>query len=30
VRAEVGGDADLMEFVGVVERWNDVRLDGGS
>ena len=27
VRAEVGGDADLMEFVGVVERWNDVRLD---
>jgi 3-hydroxyisobutyrate dehydrogenase len=30
VRAEVGGDADLMEFVGVVERWNDVRLDGAS
>lgn len=28
IRAEVGGDADLMEFVGVVERWNGVRLDG--
>jgi len=28
VRATVGGDADLMEFVGVVERWNDLRLDG--
>jgi 3-hydroxyisobutyrate dehydrogenase len=28
MRAEVGGDADLMEFVGVVERWNGVRLDG--
>jgi len=27
IRAEVGGVADLMEFVGVVERWNDVRLD---
>ena len=24
------GDADLMEFVGVMERWNDVRLDGGT
>ena len=30
VRATVGGDADLMEFVGVVERWNDVRLDGNE
>jgi 3-hydroxyisobutyrate dehydrogenase-like beta-hydroxyacid dehydrogenase len=30
VRAEVGGDADLMEFVGVVERWNNVRLDGAT
>ena len=30
MRAEVGGDADLMEFVGVVERWNGVRLDGSD
>jgi 3-hydroxyisobutyrate dehydrogenase len=30
VRADVGGDADLMEFVGVVERWNDIRLDGAG
>jgi 3-hydroxyisobutyrate dehydrogenase len=30
VRADVGGDADLMEFVGVIERWNDVRLDGAA
>jgi 3-hydroxyisobutyrate dehydrogenase len=28
IRAEVGGGADLMEFVGVVERRNGVRLDG--
>jgi len=28
IRADVGGDADLMEFVGVVERWNEIRLDG--
>jgi 3-hydroxyisobutyrate dehydrogenase-like beta-hydroxyacid dehydrogenase len=29
-RAEAGGDADLMEYVGVMERWNDVALDGGT
>jgi 3-hydroxyisobutyrate dehydrogenase-like beta-hydroxyacid dehydrogenase len=28
IRAEVGGAADLMEFVGVVERRNAIRLDG--
>lgn len=28
MRAELGGDADLMEFVALVERWNGVRLDG--
>ncbi|MEX2099816.1 MAG: NAD(P)-dependent oxidoreductase [Acidimicrobiia bacterium] len=30
IRADVGGDADLMEFVGVIERWNDIRLDGST
>jgi 3-hydroxyisobutyrate dehydrogenase-like beta-hydroxyacid dehydrogenase len=30
IRADAGSDADLMEFVGVVERWNDVRLDGAT
>lgn len=30
IRAEAGGDADLMDFVGVVERWNDVGLDAAG
>lgn len=30
IRAEAGGDADLMEFVSVIERWNGVPLDGKS